>query len=254
MRRAMLAVAVAALVGAAPAAAHPSGNDQGLPGCEPSHNTPMKCCPQPKGDFQRHGDDMQCPPQCPDQSLQKDWDHHQMCPPVTGPPGPPGPPGPQGPPGPSGPPGPTGPQGPPGPQGPAGSSPTVTVTPGPGANQITITVNGVPTVITIPVSAAPPVACTNTRKTALLGPLPTRFKVGSRVSVRIDGKVQSRRVGDGRKVLVSLPKTCGPQAIVVNDVPNTRAIRPVLRIWVLTGGRGLQRVGFPLPIPPIGLS
>ena len=66
--------------------------------------------------------------------------------------------------GPTGPAGPQGPPGPPGPQGPPGTTPTITVTQGPGPNQITITVNGVPTVITIPVSPSQPIAkpCVNT--------------------------------------------------------------------------------------------
>ena len=55
--------------------------------------------------------------------------------------------------GPVGPQGPPGPAGPPGPQGPPGTTPTITVTAGPGPNQITITVNGVPTVITIPAAS-----------------------------------------------------------------------------------------------------
>jgi hypothetical protein len=130
----------------------------------------------------------------------------------------------------------------------------VTVTPGPGANQFTITVNGVSTVITIPVNTTPPIVCTNTKRTALLGPLPTRFKVGMTVTTRVDGVVQNGRVVAGRKVLVRLPKECGPVTFVVNDRPNTRAIRPVLRIWLLQGGNRIVRVGFPLPIPPLGLS
>jgi hypothetical protein len=55
-------------------------------------------------------------------------------------------------------------------------------------------------------------------------------------------------------VLVSLPKTCGPVVFVVNDTPNTRAIRPVLRIWLLQGGRRIVEAGSPLPIPPEGLA
>ena len=36
---------------------------------------------------------------------------------------------------------------------------------------------------------------------------------------------------------------------VVNDTPDTqRAVQPVLRIWALTGGKGIQKAGFPLPV------
>jgi hypothetical protein len=47
---------------------------------------------------------------------------------------------------------------------------------------------------------------------------------------------------------------CGVYPIVVNDQPNTRAVRPVMRIWVIRGGKRIDRIGFPLPEPPIGLS
>ena len=129
----------------------------------------------------------------------------------------------------------------------------ITVINGPNINQITITINGVPTVITIPGAAAPK-ACVNTQRNAVLGPLPNRFHAGLTVTTRVNGSVQNGRVLPGRKVAVRLPKACGPVAFVVNDRPNTRAIRPVLRIWLLEGGRRIVRVGFPLPTPPLGLS
>ena len=97
-------------------------------------------------------------------------------------------------------------------------------------------------------------SCVNTTRTALLGPLPFRFHQGLHVSVAVNGSRQLRTVGAGRKVNVSLPAACGPVAFVVNDRPNTRAIRPVLRIWLLEGGHRIVRVGSPLPVPPIGLS
>ena len=131
------------------------------------------------------------------------------------------------------------------------------MTNGPNINQITITINGVSTIITIPVAVpTPPIAkpCVNTQRTALLGPLPVRFRPGLTVTTRVNGNAQNGRVQAGRKVSVRLPAACGPVAFVVNDRPNTRAIRPVLRIWLLEGGRRIVRVGFPLPIPPLGLS
>lgn len=128
-------------------------------------------------------------------------------------------------PGTTGPAGPTGPQGPTGatgPQGPAGSTPT---------------------------------PCVNRLTTALLGPLPKRFAKVKRVSVQIAGHHQTGRLLPGRLVRISLAGLpCGVYPIVVNDIPNTRAVRPVLRIWALTGGLGLERAGFPLPLPPIGLN
>ena len=135
--------------------------------------------------------------------------------------------------------------------------PTVVVTPGPTSQtvNITITINGVPETITVPGTVpSASKACVNTRRTAQLGPLPFRFHRGLHVAVRVNGNQQLRTVGAGRKVSVNLPAACGPVAFVVNDVPNTRAIRPVLRIWLLEGGNRIVRVGSPLPVPPIGLS
>jgi hypothetical protein len=137
------------------------------------------------------------------------------------------------------------------------SSPTVVVTPGPVNNTvtITITINGVPTSTTVPGSMPGTLpSCVNTRKSAILGPLPQRYSRVNRVAVRINGHVQNHNTLPGRKVLVNLPTACGTYPIVINDIPNKRSIRPVLRIWNLTGGNGLQRIGFPLPVPPIGLS
>jgi hypothetical protein len=135
--------------------------------------------------------------------------------------------------------------------------PTVIVTPGPTSTtvNITITINGVPTTVTVPgtVPGTLP-SCVNTRKSAVLGPLPVRYSKVKHVAVRINGHVQNHNTLPGRRVQVNLPTACGVYAIVVNDIPNKRSIRPVLRIWNLTGGRGLQRIGFPLPVPPIGLS
>ena len=162
--------------------------------------------------------------------------------------------------GPTGPAGPQGPPGPPGPQGPPGTTPTITVTQGPGPNQITITVNGVPTVITIPVSPSQPIAkpCVNTRKSAIIGPLPRRFQGVKRVVINVNVGGHHHQVvalRPNRTARVNLTRVpCGVYPITVAAFPNLRQVVPVLRIWALTGGKGLQRAGFPLPIPPIGLS
>lgn len=136
--------------------------------------------------------------------------------------------------------------------------PTIVVTQGPTSQtvNITITINGVPETITVPgtVPGSKP-ACKNTLRSAKLGPLPTRFAKVKRVAVAINGHNQIRSILAGRRVNVSVAGlACGTYPIVANDFPNTRAIVPVLRIWTLTGGKGLQRAGFPDPIPPIGLS
>lgn len=135
--------------------------------------------------------------------------------------------------------------------------PTIVVTPGPVNNTvtITITINGATTTTTVPgtMPGTKP-SCVNTRKSAVLGPLPIRYAKVKEVAVRINGHVQNHNTLPGRKVQVNLPTVCGTYPIVINDIPNKRSIRPVLRIWTLTGGNGLQRVGFPLPVPPIGLS
>ena len=133
--------------------------------------------------------------------------------------------------------------------------PPVTVTPGPTNTTvtITITINGVPQSVTVP-GTLPTAPCVNTRRVAQLGPLPSRFRAGLPVTVAVNGDHQNRTMQPGRKVNVRLPAACGPVALVVNDRPNTRQIRPVLRIWLLEGGSRIVRVGFPLPTPPIGLS
>lgn len=148
-----------------------------------------------------------------------------------------------GPVGPQGPPGPQGPAGPPGPQGPPA---TITVVPGPGPNQITITVNGVPTVITIP-GAAP---CVNTRQSATLGPLPLRFKNGMKVGITAKGHTQVSTVHEGAQghpfVNVKLGQLpCGVYPLVIRPIPEIKGFPPALRIWSLTGGNTLNRFWFP---------
>lgn len=242
-----------ALIGAAPAAAgdRPPGNDNGPPGCEPSHNQPQKCdCPKVDHHARNHGK-MDCPPVTPPGNIV-----------VT--PEPPGTncpaggikivandqtffvcngvPGVQGPTGPAGP---TGPQGPPGPAGAPGQTPTITVTQGPGANQITITVNGVPTVITLPTTAGNLPTCVNTRKSAIMGPLPRQFTTGMRVKITTKGHSQFRTVRDGRKVFVNTSNLpCGVYPIAVRSVSNPK-LKPAWRIWSFTGGNTLNRFWFP---------
>ena len=141
---------------------------------------------------------------------------------------------------------------------PPAPTPTIVVTAGPVNNtvNITITINGVPQTITVPgtVPGSKP-GCVNTLRSARLGPLPVRFGKVHRVAVSINARNQIRTVQRGRFVTVSTAGlACGTYPIVVNDFPNTRAIVPVLRIWTLTGGKHVQRAGFPDPVPPIGLS
>lgn len=137
------------------------------------------------------------------------------------------------------------------------SPPQIVVTPGPVNNTvtITITINGATTSTTVPgnVPGTLP-SCVNTRKSAVLGPLPERYASVRRVSVAINGHHQVASTLSGRRVRINLPTACGTYPIVINDVPNKRSIRPVLRIWTLNGGNSLVRAGFPLPVPPIGLS
>ena len=212
------AVVIAALpVAPALAGGQPQGDQ---PGCKPSGDTPKKC------------------------------HDHNPPPPQTGPPGPQGPPGPTGPPGPAGPPGTPGTpgapgqQGPPGPQGPAGApgaTPTITVTPGPGANQFTIVINGNSTVITLPTPKPSP-GCVNTRQSAILGPLPVRFTQGMRVGISSKGHTQFARVLPDHKVRVQLGQLpCGVYPLVVRH----GSLTPAWRIWSLTGGNTLNRFWFP---------
>ena len=149
--------------------------------------------------------------------------------------------------GPVGPQGPPGPQGPAGPPGPAGTTPTITVTAGPGPGQITITVNGVPTVITIP---GLPSTCINTRQSAVLGPLPTRFRAGMKVGITSKGHTQLATVREGAGghafvTVITAQLPCGVYPIVVRPVPKRKGFAPALRIWSFTGGNTLNRFWFP---------
>ena len=132
--------------------------------------------------------------------------------------------------------------GPAGPQGPAGVTPVITVVPGPGAGQFTITVNGVPTTITIPTPKPAP-ECVNTLKSALMGPLPHTFKVGMKVTIESRNHSQTGTVIAERKVRVNTTGVpCGTYAISIH---NPKVKRPAWRIWQFTGGKGLIRFWFP---------
>ena len=127
--------------------------------------------------------------------------------------------------------------------------PTVIVTQGPTSTtvNITITINGVPTTVTVPGSmpGSKP-NCVNTRKAAILGPLPRRFTKGTRVSITSFGHSQSQRVGTNHKVFVNLSNVpCGVFPMVIRRVPSKPGFKPALRIWSLTGGNGLRRFWFP---------
>jgi hypothetical protein len=95
----------------------------------------------------------------------------------------------------------------------------------------------------------------STIKEANLGPLPIRFAKSTMVTVVIYGRRAVKKVLPGRMVQLSpAGLACGVYPIVVDDIPNTHAVQPVLRIWVITGPKGLQRIGFPSPLAPLGLS
>ena len=114
----------------------------------------------------------------------------------------------------------------------------ITVAPGPGPNQFTITINGNPTTITLPSRPT----CVNTRQTALLGPLPLRFKPGMQVGITSKGHTQLGRVNAQHKVRVSLGQLpCGVYPIAIRHKPLT----PAWRIWSLTGGNTLNKFWFP---------
>jgi hypothetical protein len=119
----------------------------------------------------------------------------------------------------------------------------ITVKPGPGKNQFTITINGVPTTITMPTPK--PTLCVNRVKTAIMGPLPHQFVVGSKVSVSTRGKSQTVVVGPERKIKVNTSNLkCSTYAIAIRSLTNPK-LRPAWRIWQFTGGHGLIRFWFP---------
>lgn len=126
---------------------------------------------------------------------------------------------------------------------------TVVVTPGPTSTtvNITITINGSSTTVTVPGSmpGSKP-SCVNTRKSAILGPLPVRFTTGMRVSIISFGHTQFQRVIARHRVFVNLSNVpCGVFPMVIRRVPGKPGFKPALRIWSLTGGNGLQRFWFP---------
>ena len=114
------------------------------------------------------------------------------------------------------------------------------VTPGPGPGQITITINGQPTIITIPAT------CVNTRQSAILGPLPLRFKAGMRVGITAKGHTQFATVMAGHRVrIITGQLPCGVYPMVIRPIPRVKGFAPALRIWSLTGGNTLTRFWFP---------
>ena len=122
------------------------------------------------------------------------------------------------------------------------SPPAISVAPGPGAGQFTITVNGVPTTITIPERPG----CVNTRKSAILGPLPLRFRNGMRIGVTSKGHTQFATVNAQHKVRVQLGQLpCGVYPLVIRPQPRRPGFKPAWRIWSLTGGNTLNRFWVP---------
>ena len=97
---------------------------------------------------------------------------------------------------------------------------------------------GTKTIITLPNRPT----CTNTRQSALLGPLPTRFKPGMKVGITSKGHTQIGTVNGQHKVRVKLGQLpCGVYPLVIRHKPLT----PAWRIWSLTGGNTLNRFWFP---------
>ena len=107
---------------------------------------------------------------------------------------------------------------------------------------ITITINGTTKTVTIPAPGRK--ACVNTRKSAVLGPLPRQFKDGWRVAITTKGHTQHGRVFGHRKVRVDLSRLpCGVYPMVIR-APGHH-VRSAWRIWSLTGGKNLNRFWFP---------
>ena len=124
-------------------------------------------------------------------------------------------------------------------------APPPVVSPGPITNTVTITIiiNGVPVSVTVPgtLPGTKP-GCVNTRKSAIMGPLPRQFKRGMRVSITSNGHSQHQTVRAHRKVFVNLSNlTCGVYPIVIRH----GHLKPAWRIWSLTGGNRLVRFWFP---------
>lgn len=222
MKRFLSIVAVVAALPVGVAVAGVAGGDGGnggLPGCKPSDNTPQKCCPQGQhGELRAHW--RHCPPPGTTTTVTTPGTTTTVT--VPGPtttvtvttPAPPAPP------------------------------PTVVVTPAsPTTVNVTITINGVPITVTVPGSmpGSQP-ACVNTRKSAVLGPLPRQFKPGMRVAITSNGHAQFTRVKGGRRVTVNLSRLpCGVYPIAVRHP----GLKSAWRIWSLTGGNRLTRFWFP---------
>ena len=221
MKRALSIAVVIAALPAGAAVAGVTGGDGGLPGCKPSGYHPQKCCPQGKhGELRAHW--RQCPPGGTTTTVTEPGTTTTVTTvqTVTAPgttvtvttPAPP---------------------------------PTVIVTPGPTSTtvNVTITVNGVPQTVTVPGSMPGTLpACVNTRKSAVLGPLPLQFKPGMRVAITSNGHAQFATVMGGRRVNVNLSALpCGVYPIAIRHP----GLKPAWRIWSLTGGNRLTRFWFP---------
>jgi hypothetical protein len=226
MRRALILPAVLAAVAltATQASAWSPGS---LPGCKPSDNTPMKCRPHgttgPTGSTGTTG-----------------TTGATGATGSTGATGATGSTGATGATSAAGTTGATGATGATGPTGPGLSPPVITVVPGPGPNQFTITVNGMSTTVTIPQAG-----CVNTRKSAIMGPLPRQFQPGMKAAITTKGHTQVQGVRRGRLVYVNTSNLpCGVYAITVRAVGHPKLI-PAWRIWAFTGGNTLNRFWFP---------
>ena len=170
-------------------------------------------------------------------SEDRDRERFFICNGVDGEPGPPGPPGPPGEPGEPGEPGDPGEPGAPGEPGPPGDpgEPGLPGDPGePGEPGFDNGGDGAP-------------ACVNLRRVSALI-LPNRarrqtpFPRSGRVRVRINRQTQVRRVrGPGPNgrffVLVRLPRACGVYPITVTAPGRL----PAKRIWILRGGRSIEK-------------
>lgn len=128
---------------------------------------------------------------------------------------------------------------------PPAPAPIVTVTQGPVTNtvNVTITINGVPQTVTVPGTMPGQLpACVNTRKSAVLGPLPLQFKTGMRVSLTSNGHTQFSTVMAGRRVNVNTSNLpCGVYPIAIRHP----GLKTAWRIWSFTGGNRLTRFWFP---------
>lgn len=222
---------MALFVFAALAMATPPGNDDGLPGCKPSHNTPKKChdgsVVMPGFVFVTEPPGVNCPaggvkiiklngPGAADDQV------FYVCNGVAGPPGPPGAPGAPGLPG-----------------GLTFQQLLALIAALPVA-----TPNGPVTVnntITLPNTPNVGARCRSTRARARMV-LPRRFNRFRVVVVRVDDGVNRlrlvRRSLGRRYVRVNMfGRRCGVHIVV----GKRRGVRPTVRLWTVTSRRGITR-------------